>query len=84
MRTRAILVCIALAVAMAASGTTAVTADPGFTTGEDPMLTAVMGGVTVEELLTVGEELPGTDYQFEAIPDGISVRLGAGGQIRST
>ena len=81
MRTRTILACATLVVAMAVSGTTSVAADPGFTTDEDPMLTAVMGGVTVEELLTVGEDIPGTDYQFEAIPDGISVRLGAGGQI---
>ena len=43
------------------------------------MLTAVMGGVTVTELLTVGEELG--SYQFEAIPDGISVRPEPGGQV---
>ena len=83
MRTRAIPVCVALAVAMAASGTTAVTADPGFTTGEDPMLedTGELAGVEIIPLLTVGEDIPGTDYQLEAIPDGISMRLGAGGQI---
>jgi len=81
MRARAILACIALAVALTASATTGVSAAPGFKTAEDPMLTAVPGDVTVEALLTVGEDIPGTDYQFEAIPDGISVHIGDDGQI---
>jgi hypothetical protein len=81
MRARAIVASVALAVALAASATTGVSAAPGFKTAEDPMLTAVPADVTVEALLTVGEDIPGTDYQFEAIPDGISVHIGDDGQI---
>ena len=81
MRARAIVACGALAVVLAASATTSVSADPGFKTAEDPMLTAVPNDVTVEALLTVGEDIPGTDYRFEAIPDGISVHIGDEGQI---
>jgi hypothetical protein len=81
MRARAILACVALSVALAASATTAVSASPGFKTAQAPMLTAVKAGVTVEALLTVGEDIPGTDYRFEAIPDGISIRPRGGGRV---
>jgi hypothetical protein len=80
MRTRAILVCTALALAMTASGTTAVGADPGFTTLQLAMLDDVMAGVQIIPIITVGDDLPG-GYQFEAIPDGISVRVAEGGEI---
>ena len=74
MRTRTILACIALAVAMAASGTTAVAANNGgFKTAQPSMLTKVMPGVNITPLLTVGDVLP-SGYRFESIPDGISVR----------
>jgi len=79
MRTRAFLACAALVVVMAASGTTSVAADPGFKTGRPPMLTAVKAGVTVEPLLTVGDDVG--SYQFEAIPDGISVRVRGDGLV---
>jgi hypothetical protein len=81
MRARAILASTALPVALAASATTSVSATPGFKTSQPAMLTAVRDGVTVEALLTVGEDIPGTGYQFEAIPDGISVHIGDEGQI---
>jgi hypothetical protein len=81
LRARAILACTVLAVALAASATTSVSADPGFKTAQSPMLTAVKAGVTVEALLTVGEDVPGTDYRFEAIPDGISVHIGEDDRI---
>ena len=74
MKTRAILACIALAVVMAASGTTAVAANNGgFKTAQPSMLTKVMPGVNITPLLTVGDVLP-SGYRFESIPDGISVR----------
>lgn len=45
----------------------------GFTTTEPSMLTAVMSGVQITPLLTVGDILP-NGYRYEAIPDGISLR----------
>jgi hypothetical protein len=70
-----------LAVALIVSATSALAVDPnGFTTEQDPMLDDVMEGVEIAPILTVGDELP-NGYRFEAIPDGISVRLGTGGQI---
>ena len=41
---------------------------------------AVMAGVTVTPLLTVGDLLP-SGYRFEAIPDGISVRTRGQGRV---
>ena len=74
MRRRVAFACAALAMATAISGTTALAGgNGGFKTSRPSMLTAVKKGVTVTPLLTVGDELPG-GYQFEAIPDGISVR----------
>jgi hypothetical protein len=72
-----------LAVLTALLVTTAVSTDPafaggdrGFKTTQDEMLDLGPGaprGSSVEALITVGERLsPG--YQFEAIPDGISIR----------
>ncbi len=82
MRARAILACIALAaLAAMVPGTTAGAAgNGGFTTGQAAMLDAVMKGVTVTPILTVGDELS-TGYRFEAIPDGISVRPRGGGRV---
>jgi hypothetical protein len=81
MRTRAILACLALAIAMAASGTSAVAANNGgFKTAQPSMLTAVKAGVKITPLLTVGDVIP-TGYQFEAIPDGISVRPRGAGRV---
>jgi len=71
--------CAVLAMATAISGTTAFAGgNGGFRTSRPSMLTAVKKGVTVTPLLTVGDELP-SGYQFEAIPDGISVRPVGGG-----
>jgi hypothetical protein len=81
MRARAILACVVLAVAMAATATTGVSASSGFKTGEPSMVDAVKSGVTVTPLLTVGESIPGTSYKLEAIPDGISVRPLSGGSV---
>ena len=65
--------CAVLAMATAISGTTALAANGGFKTSKPSMLTVVKSGVTVTPLLTVGDVLP-SGYQFQAIPDGISVR----------
>jgi hypothetical protein len=81
MRRRGILSSMTLAVALIVSATSALAVDPnGFTTEQDPMLDDVMEGVEIAPILTVGDELP-NGYRFEAIPDGISVRVGTGGQI---
>jgi hypothetical protein len=68
-------------IAMTASGTGAFAANPGgFKTSQDPMLDPVMASVEVEPILTVGDVLP-SGYRFEAIPDGISVRLRSPGRV---
>jgi Bacterial protein of unknown function (DUF839) len=46
--------------------------NPGFKTSQTAMLTPAPGW-TVEPLITVGETLPGTNYTFESIPDGIAL-----------
>jgi hypothetical protein len=83
MRRRSIVVCAALALVIAASGTAAAPAgdkDPGFKTKKPSMLTPVMEGVTVTPLLTVGDVLA-SGYRFEAIPDGISLRTRGNGRV---
>jgi hypothetical protein len=45
----------------------------GFKTGQPAMLTAVMPGVQVMPILTVGDLLP-SGFRFESLPDGISLR----------
>jgi hypothetical protein len=52
----------------------------GFKTAQLSMLTAVMTGVDVDPLLTVGDVLP-SGFRFEAIPDGISVRTRGQGRV---
>ena len=52
----------------------------GFKTSQPPMLTAVMSGVTLTPLLTVGDVLP-SGFRFEAIPDGISLRTRGKGRV---
>jgi hypothetical protein len=54
--------------------------DSGFKTSQPAMLTAVMPGVQVTPLLTVGDVLP-SGFRFEAIPDGISVRPRGQGRV---
>jgi hypothetical protein len=52
----------------------------GFTTLQPAMLTAVMPGVSVTPLLTVGDVL-NSGYRYEAVPDGISVRTRGQGRV---
>ena len=52
----------------------------GFKTPQPSMLTAVMPGVDVTPLLTVGDVLP-SGFRFEAIPDGIAVRTRGLGRV---
>jgi hypothetical protein len=80
MRRRRILSTMALAVALIVSATGALAVPNGFTTAQPSMLADVMAGVEITPILTVGDELP-SGYRFESIPDGISVRVGTGGQI---
>jgi hypothetical protein len=54
--------------------------DSGFRTSQGPMLTAVMPGVEVTPLLTVGDVLP-SGFRFEAIPDGIAVSPRGQGRV---
>jgi hypothetical protein len=79
MRRRMAFACALLAMATVISGTGAVSASPGFKTAQPSMLLPIKAGITVTPLLTVGDDI-GT-YQFEAIPDGISVRPIAGGLV---
>jgi hypothetical protein len=57
--------------------------DRGFKTSQAAMLDPVAAGATVEPLITVGETLPGTDYMFESIPDGIALRKGHGNTVEA-
>ncbi len=52
----------------------------GFKTTQPSMLDAVMTGVTVKPLLTVGDILP-SGFRFESIPDGISLRTRGQGRV---
>jgi hypothetical protein len=79
MRRRVAFASALLAMATVISGTGAVSASPGFKTAQPSMLIPIKAGITVTPLLTVGDDV-GT-YQFEAIPDGISVRPIAGGLV---
>lgn len=66
-----------------ASGTAAAPAGDnkiGFITGQPAMLTAVMTGVRITPLLTVGDVLP-SGFRFEAIPDGIALRTRGQGRV---
>jgi hypothetical protein len=81
MRTRSIVVCTAIAVVLTASGTSALARGRGgFKTAQPSMLTAVMAGVEITPLLTVGDALP-SGFRFEAIPDGISLRTRGQGRV---
>ena len=62
-----------------ASMASAASAAPGdgFKTSRPTMLDPVAPGVTTEPLISVGDLVDG--YKFEAIPDGIALRSGAGG-----
>jgi hypothetical protein len=79
MRRRMAFACALLAMATVISGTGAVSASPGFKTAQPSMLIPIKAGITVTPLLTVGDDVG--PYQFEAIPDGISVRPIAGGLV---
>jgi hypothetical protein len=81
MTRRRIFLSTVLAVAMVASGSVALGANNGgFKTRQPSMLTRAKAGVSIMPLLTVGDELP-SGYQFEAIPDGISIRPRGQGQV---
>ncbi|MGA9159379.1 MAG: hypothetical protein WB297_00750 [Actinomycetota bacterium] len=81
MTRRRIFFSTVLAVAMVASGSSALGANnSGFKTSQAPMLTPVMAGVEVTPLLTVGDVLP-SGYRYEAVPDGISVRPRGQGRV---
>jgi hypothetical protein len=77
---------VPLLVAAAVLATTVLTSSAvadnpsGFKTQRPSMLTAVMSGVEVTPLLTVGDVLP-SGYRYESIPDGISVRTRGQGRV---
>jgi hypothetical protein len=74
-----LLALVVLVTAVLTSGTTAQN-NSGFKTGQDSMLTPVMGGVQVTPLLTVGDVL-NSGFRFESIPDGISLRTRGQGRV---
>jgi hypothetical protein len=81
MRRRLAFACAAIALTMAASGTTAIAANGGFKTARPSMLTAVMDDVEITPLLTVGDVFGDSGFRFEAIPDGISLRTRGQGRV---
>src|SRR5512132_173838 len=82
MRRRIAFACAALAMVTAISGTTAMAAgNGGFKTAQPSMLTAIKSGVTVTPLLTVGDVFGDGGFRFEAIPDGISLRVRGQGRV---
>jgi hypothetical protein len=86
MKRRTLGVLLSGALAVSAIAATAAVAGPvnngkaGFKTKQPSMLTAVMNGVQVTPLLTVGDRLP-SGFRFEAIPDGISVKTRGQGRV---
>ena len=82
MRGRMILACIAVATAITGTATaTAVAANKsGFRTSQPSMLDPARPGVQVTPLMTVGDRLS-NGFQFEAIPDGISLRTRGKGRV---
>ncbi len=52
----------------------------GFKTDQASMLSAVMAGVEVTPILTVGDVLP-SGFRFEAIPDGIALKTRGQGRV---
>jgi hypothetical protein len=76
MRAQTVLGCVVVAAALTVSSTSVALAanKSGFKTPKPSMLSVGdKAGVQIEPLLTVGDVLP-SDFRFEAIPDGISVR----------
>jgi hypothetical protein len=71
-----ILAVFAVATAAAFAGDN----NSGFKTEQPAMLNAVMGGVEITPLLTVGDVLP-SGYRFEAVPDGISLLTRGQGRV---
>jgi len=69
-------------VMLTASGAAAAPAgnSSGFKTAQPSMLTAVMPGIAIKPLLTVGDVLS-SGFRFEAIPDGISLRTRGQGRV---
>ena len=81
MRRPALLAGAVLTMLVIAPGTTVIGQNSsGFKTGQPSMLAAVMAGVEITPLLTVGDVLP-SGFRFEAIPDGISVRNRGAGRV---
>jgi len=82
MQRRRILVSTFLAVALTATATTSLAADNGgFKTGRPSMLIGVKDGVQITPLLTVGDVFGDSDFRFESIPDGISLRTRGNGRV---
>jgi hypothetical protein len=55
----------------------------GFKTSQASMLDPAVAGAKATPLITVGETLPGTNYMFESIPDGISLWKGHGWKVHA-
>lgn len=54
--------------------------DAGFLTSAPSLLLGTKPGVTLLPIITVGDDMPG-GYQFEAIPDGVSLRPRGQGRV---
>lgn len=75
-----IMACLLLLSMISSSGTAIAANNSGFRTAQPSMLTAVMPGVEVTPLLTVGDVLP-SGFRYEAIPDGIAIRTRGQGRV---
>src|SRR5687768_9710065 len=71
---------LALILALSSTSLASGANSSGFKTAQPSMLTAVMGGVEITPLLTVGDVLP-SGFRYEAIPDGISLRTRGQGRV---
>ncbi|MEA2519520.1 MAG: hypothetical protein QOF49_1600 [Chloroflexota bacterium] len=64
--------CAALVVGAIGPGTAVAADRSGFITSAAPMISALVDGVDIKPLLTVGETIGA--YRFESLPDGIAIR----------
>jgi hypothetical protein len=75
-RPRLVVVFAAAILVAGLAGTAGATNAPGFKTSKPPMLQAVAPRGWVDPIMSVGDDIG--SYQFEAIPDGISIRRAPG------
>ena len=81
MQRRMAFACAVLAMVTVISAMSAQAANGGFKTSRPSMLTPMKSGVTVTPILSVGDVFGDSGFRYEAIPDGISVRVRGNGRV---